>query len=511
MATPILLSTLNARYAHSALGLRYLFAQLGALQTQAAIREFIISQRPLDIAEALLSESPRILGLGVYIWNVVESTALVALLKQVQPELIIVLGGPEVSHEWAQQPIVDLADYLITGPADLAFAGLCQRLLAGERPAQKVIQAARPPLGQITLPYRFYNDTDIAQRLIYVEASRGCPFRCEFCLSALDQTAWPFPLEPFLAELDRLHQRGVRQFKFVDRTFNLKAQVGARILDFFLERLDEQLFLHFELIPDHLPELLKARISRFPPGALQFEIGVQSFNPDVQARISRRQDNARSEANLHWLRQHSHAHLHTDLIIGLPGEDLASIATGFDRLVALDPHEIQIGILKRLRGTPIDRHSVAFDCRYNPQPPYNLLSSATLDFATLRRLERFARYWDLIGNSGRFRQTRPLLLGAAPFQRFLTFSDWLFARTGQTHQLALERLFDLLHEELVAALDVPEPAAYATLSADYQASGARGCPEFLRPHRDFRPKPTPATVTSRTTRQHRHRPEPGAF
>ena len=152
MATTILLSTLNARYAHSALGLRYLFAQLGALQTQAAIREFIISQRPLDIAEALLSESPRILGLGVYIWNVVESTALVALLKQVRPDLIIVLGGPEVSHEWAEQPIVALADYLITGPADLAFAELCQRLLAGERPAQKVIQAARPPLGQITLP-----------------------------------------------------------------------------------------------------------------------------------------------------------------------------------------------------------------------------------------------------------------------------------------------------------------------------------------------------------------------
>jgi hypothetical protein len=163
------------------------------------------------------------------------------------------------------------------------------------------------PLDQLALPYRFYTDEDIAHRLIYVEASRGCPFRCEFCLSALDKTAWPFPLEPFLAELQTLHNRGVRHFKFVDRTFNLNSKTCARILDFFLERLDERLFLHFELIPDHLPEALKTRIVQFPPGALQFEIGVQTFNPTVQALISRKQDNRKTEENLRWLRQYTHA------------------------------------------------------------------------------------------------------------------------------------------------------------------------------------------------------------
>ncbi|WP_034435212.1 B12-binding domain-containing radical SAM protein, partial [Candidatus Contendibacter odensensis] len=351
----ILLSTLNARYFHSALGLRYLLANMGELQADTAIREFIINQRPLDIAESLLAEQPAIIGFGVYIWNVVETTQVVALLKQVQPDLTIVLGGPEVSHEWEQQPIVALADYLITGQADWAFASLCQRVLAGEPPAEKIIAAESPLLDQLTLPYQFYTDEDIAHRLIYVEASRGCPFRCEFCLSALDQTAWPFPLEPFLAELQALYQRGVRHFKFVDRTFNLNSKTGARILDFFLERLDERLFLHFELIPDHLPEALKTRIVQFPPGALQFEIGVQTFNPVVQALISRQQNNGKTEENLRWLRQHTPAHLHADLIAGLPGEDVASFAAGFNRLVALDPHEIQVGILKRLRGTPITR------------------------------------------------------------------------------------------------------------------------------------------------------------
>lgn len=500
----ILLSTLNARYFHSSLGLRYLLANLGELQTDAAIHEFIITQRPLEIAEALLAEQPRIVGFGVYIWNVAETTQVVALLKRVRPDLLIVLGGPEVSHEWQEQPIVAMADYLITGQADLAFARLCRRLLNDDPPTEKIIAAEPLPLDQLALPYRFYNDGDIAHRLIYVEASRGCPFRCEFCLSALDQTAWPFPLEPFLAEMERLYQRGVRHFKFVDRTFNLNAKIGARILDFFLERLDKRLFLHFELIPDHLPEALKDRIVRFPPGALQFEIGVQTFNPAVQALISRKQDNRKTEENLTWLRQHTHAHLHADLIVGLPGEDLASFAAGFNQLVALDPHEIQVGILKRLRGAPVDRHTLDFDCRYNPQPPYNLLCSALLDFTTMRRLERFARYWDLIGNSGRFHHACPLLLGNDPFGRFMTFSDWLFASTGQTHQFALERLFDLLYRGLIEALTLTEPVAREALIEDYRNGGLKGCPAFLQPNslsqnRGKSPK------TTAPIRQARHR------
>lgn len=188
----ILLTTLNARYFHSSLGLRYLLANMGALQADTALREFVIDQRPLDIAEALLSARPRIIGFGVYIWNVAETAHVIAVLKRVRPEITIVLGGPEVSYEWEEQPIAALADFVIGGPADLSFARLCQRVLAGDPPAAKAIVAETPALDQLTLPYRFYSDEDIAHRLIYIEASRGCPFKCEFCLSALDKTAWPF-------------------------------------------------------------------------------------------------------------------------------------------------------------------------------------------------------------------------------------------------------------------------------------------------------------------------------
>jgi len=475
----ILLATLNARYSHASLGLRCLFANMGTLQPETGLEEFVISHRPPDIVERLLAHRPRIIGLGVYIWNAEETAKVVALLKQVAPEIVVVLGGPEVSHETEGQSMVQLADHVITGPADIAFGRLCRRLLEGERPPQKIIAAEPVPLAEITLPYRFYSDEDIAHRLIYVEASRGCPFKCEFCLSSLDKTAQPFDLDRFLGEMQGLYDRGARQFKFVDRTFNLNPKTSLRILEFFLERLDDRLFLHFEVIPDHLPDRLREALARFPEGSLQLEIGVQSFNPAVQALISRKQDNRKTEENLAWLRAATHAHIHADLIAGLPGEDLESFARGFNRLVALNPHEIQVGILKRLRGTPIARHTEARGMRYSPYPPYNVLSTALIDFPTMQRLGRFARYWDLIGNSGRFRHSLPVLLGNDPFERFLQLSDWLFETTGQTHRIAADRLFELLHRGLPACLGVEEGVAAEALTRDYLESGLRGAPGFI--------------------------------
>src|SRR5580704_16343271 len=166
----ILLSTLNARFTHAAFGLRYLLANLGELQSRAAIAEFDISQRPIDIAESILAQAPRILGLGVYIWNVGPMTELVGILKRAAPRMTIVLGGPEVSHEFDQQEIVRQADFTITGEADLEFAKLCGKLLRGQRPLMPIIQAEPPSFADLLLPYDLYNEQDVAHRVIYVEA-----------------------------------------------------------------------------------------------------------------------------------------------------------------------------------------------------------------------------------------------------------------------------------------------------------------------------------------------------
>jgi hypothetical protein len=473
----IVLSTLNSRYSHAALGLRYLRANLGRLRAASVIREFVVRTPATTIVDALLAEQPRIVGFGVYIWNVLQTAEVIRQLKARAPAVIVVIGGPEVSHEVDDQEICRLADHVVTGWGDVTFARLAAALLDGPRPLMKVHAGEQAPLDALVLPYAEYTEDDLAHRTVYVEASRGCPFKCEFCLSALDRTAWPFPVDPLLAELRRLYARGARHFKFVDRTFNLKVATSARILAFFLGLIEtrpgDPPFLHFELIPDHLPEALKEVIARFPTGTLQFEIGIQTFDEATQRRISRRQDNGAAQANIAWLRANTRAHLHVDLIAGLPGEDVASFAAGFDRLVALGPHEIQVGILKRLRGAPIARHTAEFGMRYSPAPPYEVQETSSIDAGTMQRVARFARYWDLVANSGRFPGTLPHVLGGSPFARFMDLADWLHLTAGRTHAIAAERLYELLHGWLVEK-GVDPAIATDALVADYRRSGARG-------------------------------------
>ena len=503
----ILLATLNARYSHASLGLRYLRANLGALRERSAIREFVIGQKTEEIAEALLAEQPAILGLGVYIWNCEESLKLVLMLKAVRPDLVIVLGGPEVSYETGEQAICAAADYTITGWGDISFAQLCAQILAGRAPEAKIIPGIQAKLDDIAPPYAEYTEEDIRQRHLYVEASRGCPFKCEFCLSALDKTAWPFALERFLADLEMLWRKGARQFKFVDRTFNLKIETSLRIMDFFLGKIAENPadppFAHFELIPDHLPEKLKEAIRKFPAGTLQFEIGIQTFNVDVQARISRKQKNELARENILWLAEHSGAHLHVDLIAGLPGETVQSFGEGFNRLVALKPHEIQFGILKRLRGAPIARHTADFALRFNPAPPYNILSTDCIDFAEMQKLSRFSRYWDILANSGRHTRALPMILGDSAFDGFYRLSEWLYAKTRQTHAIAHERMVHLLYDYLLET-GLAETDVAAVLIADYRATGGRSRLRFESANAEL-PLPKPAKAKKHTPeRQARH-------
>ncbi len=502
----IVLTTLNAKYIHASFGLRCLMANLGALSARACMAEFHINQTPLEITEAILAHAPRIVGFGVYIWNVEQTTEVVALLKRIRPELTVILGGPEVSHETEGQEIVALADHVITGEADLKFAEVCREILAGHgecaRPTEhrlpagaerglpacdpgrnepaekngrqdapdphrleacvpapaphsafpKIIPAELPALDGLASPYDFYTDEDLAHRIVYVEASRGCPFTCEFCLSSLDVPVRAFPIEAFLAAMQRLLARGATQFKFVDRTFNLHLPTSMGILQFFLDRWRDGLFLHFEMIPDRLPEQLRALIKKFPAGAVQFEVGIQTFDDAVSKNISRRQNLERLADNLRFLREETGVHVHADLIVGLPGEGMESFGRGFDRLVQLGPQEIQVGILKRLRGTPIVRHDAEYRMKYAPHPPYEILETRDMDFLTMQRMRRFARYWDIVANSGNFSGTLALLWrdGRSPFAEFLRFSDGLHATLRRTHQIALQSiaqgLFDFLTE-----------------------------------------------------------------
>lgn len=484
--TTILLTTLNSSYQHAAFGLRYLRANLGELREQSKILEFTTDRSARDVAEALLSHSPQVIGLSVYIWNAKQTLDLVSLLKKLAPQVTLVLGGPEVSYETEKQEIFQWADYVVCGEGDFLFRELCQKILKGEKPAEKIQRGVLPEISQIVSPYSEYTDEDIKNRIVYVEASRGCPYKCEYCLSSLDKSVRNFSIDAFLADMKVLLDRGVRQFKFIDRTFNLSPSISTKIMRFFLQHMSLGLFLHFEMVPDRLPDELKELIVQFPAGSLQFEIGVQTLNPQVAALVSRRNDYQKMKENLRFLREKTSVHTHVDLIAGLPGEDLQSFAQGFNELVTLEPDEIQLGILKRLRGTPIIRHDQNWQMLYQEQPPYQVVSTKTMSFSDLQKMNRFSKHWDQVANSGQFVETSKFIKSHAAvtkqsyFDFFARLSQFLSAKFPTSLNLGAYNLFQSLYQFLTENEGLAKDEIKALLAKDYARGGRTDLPQFLK-------------------------------
>lgn len=469
---PIVLVAVNARWTHTAVGLRWLIANLGDLQRRARLIEYTLNDRPGEIVEQILEHDPVLVGFGVYLWNVTTVMQVVWLLKRLRPHLQVVLGGPEVSYPDDLPEGAEQADWIITGEAEQEFARLCWRLLAGSAPSERVLTASPPPLETLAFPYELYSDSDLAHRKLYVEASRGCPFGCEFCLSSRDRRVRKMPPDRVLEALDRLWSRGGRQFKFVDRALHLA--VSPELLQFFLDRWEPGAFLHFEMVGDHLPGALVPLLAQFPSGAVQLEVGVQSLDPEVARLSGVRHDLEQVLENLRLLRRTTGVHLHTDLLVGLPGESLSSFAAGFDRLVAVNPQEIQVGMLKRLRGAPIRRHERQRGLVFSPLPPYEILQTQELDFAVIQRLRRFARYLDLVFNSGNFVSTVPLLWSSpSPFVGFLAFADWLYAERGASDGIALSNLARFLFRFLRERCGFSEAVIRQRIDADFHRLGRK--------------------------------------
>ncbi|MDR0584849.1 MAG: radical SAM protein [Treponema sp.] len=495
----IVLAAINAKWIHPSLALRLLKANLGPLEERCEIIEFALRQPLSEKVAPILAARPRILGISVSIWN---HSATVELLKELEKvwqtraegrgcgavprRPIVVLGGPEVSHLPSGAEIFRYANYVIHGEAEPAFRSLCGNIFAETEPPaadlpEKPLHLYTKPVdpAEIKSAYYLFSDEDLRKKLTYVEASRGCPFNCEFCLSAVKplseaagfEAVREFPLEQFLDGMDDLIRRGARTFKFLDRTFNVNISRAKRIMEFFLDKIEKievsqkgnssgvyipPFTVHFEMVPSLFPPELRKTIARFPPGTLRVEIGIQTLNPEVSARIKRPSDPERDLETLRFLREKTGAIIHADLIAGLPGEDLTSFGRGFDRLwAALSPEaagpphsrsEIQLGILKLLPGAPIARHSESFGMRYSPSPPYEALETAALPARDMDRIKNFARFWELIVNRGLIKEEslllktpakkqRPACSGGdgevSTFKNFMSLSDALLAHFGR--------------------------------------------------------------------------------
>lgn len=460
----IVLTTIVARYHHCAFGLRYLRANLGRWRSGTILREFTPDLGAAEIVQHLVSLAPRLVGFSVHIWNVRQTLEVVRLLREHAPEVVLVIGGPEASYEYEGTELLERVDCLVRGEGEAAFVNVVDRVMEGAPLAEKVVEAP-VDLAEIALPYDDYGDEDIAHRTLYVETSRGCPFRCEFCLSSLHRGVREFPLGPFFEAMDRLMGRGARRFKFVDRTFNLRTGRCLEVLHFFRRRWQPGMQLHFEIVPDRLdPELVLA-MAEFPPGGLHLEVGVQSFHAPALAAISRSQDAERVLANLQALQQ-TGAVLHADLLVGLPGEDPSHFAAGFDRLMALRLPEVQLEVLKRLKGAPIQRHA---SLRFSDTPPYALKQSDWMDEEAVRRLSRFTRFFDLYYNSGNFLRSLEFLWQTSPsmFMAFDALAHHAYVSLGATHSIPLVALAHVLFDHLVARLPNQRAAIAMAIDHDY--------------------------------------------
>lgn len=478
----ILLVTLNSTYQHSSFGLRYIKANMKELKSFTQILEPTIQINPKNLVEKILSLKPKIVGFGIYIWNTHQTYEVISILKKISPDTIVVLGGPEITYETESQALTKLANYVIQGEADFLFYDLCKSILNDEKPSHKIISARLPNIDQINLPYFEYSDEDIKNRVIYVEASRGCPYKCEYCLSSLDKSVRTFDLDLFLKEMENLIERGARVFKFVDRTFNLSIQTSLKILNFFLIHIDKKLFLHFEMVPDRLPDELKEVLLKYPKGSLQFEVGIQTLNPDVAKNVSRKNNFEKVKANFNFLKSCG-IHTHADLIVGLPQETLASFALGFDELIKMDPDEIQVGILKRLKGTPITRHDQTWEMIYQEHAPFQVLKTKTMSFEDIQKLTRFSKYWDLYANSANFKTYMSFLLNqpGSVFWNFMRFVEYLSQVYSEQHSISLVSLAESAYHFLIDDLKIPEENAIKIILDDYcYGFKKRDIPQFLK-------------------------------
>ncbi len=481
----IILTTLNGRYSHSSLALRYLYANLHELQNHTTIQEYVINENMQYIAEKLLLQNPKIIGIGVYIWNVSDVSELIHIIKKVSPQTIIILGGPEVSYTPFRVNLDD-ADYIIQGEGEIQFYTLCKNILDENKIEQKIFYPQLLDVSTIELPYKYYTDNDIQNRHIYVEASRGCPYNCEFCLSSIDKKVRDFDVDELLNEFEILWQRGARGFKFIDRTFNLNIEVATKLLDFFLDK-KEGFTTHFEVIPDNFPVNLREKIKLFPKHSLQLEVGIQTLKKDIAKNIKRTLNIPKIEENLSFLENQTNAHIHVDLIIGLPGESMESFGENLDKLASITQCEIQVGVLKKLSGTTLNRHDEIHGMIYSDIPPYDILSNNLIPYKEMQKLKRFSRFWDIVYNSGNFIKTFELLVeNKSVFETFYQFSNWLYAQTFSTWQISLDRVAKFLFDFIVEVQGLEEQKIADVLVADILKVNGRKLPKFLKEYSDVR-------------------------
>ncbi len=498
----LVLVGLNAKYIHSNLALYYLedIARRQSHSWRVDRIETTINDVFAVTLRRLVDKKADLYAFSCYIWNIETVLKLSEGIKKSLPEAQILLGGPEVSYRADTLLCSDTyIDYIISGEGEKPFEQLLT--VFGDIGAYPAIAGFtyRSQIGirqnPVAAPVNFESVPDIYSarwqsdiwhnRIIYYESSRGCPHRCAYCLSAVDQNLRNKPQEEVKRDIEGFIKAGVPQVKFIDRTFNADINRAKQIFSMIL-KCNGQTNFHFEMTPDNFDEELFEMIASAPKGTFQFEIGLQSIHPPTLKAICRRNDLKKIEVHIRRLTAMGHCHIHLDLIAGLPEETMASFIDGFNWTMALQPHMLQLGFLKVLSGTPLHRDKQTYQLVYNSFVPYEILSTATMSAEELNELRRVETVLERIYNSGLFAntlyflKTKNLLEDNYGFYRQL--GDWWADNAYDTRGIGKRELFLLFYTYLKSRYPMSsdsEKVLQEMLAVDLLLSGENKLPDYL--------------------------------
>ncbi len=463
----ILLTAINAKYIHSNLAV-YCLKEYAKerVDAQIEIAEYTINQQLHDIMMDIYEKCPDILCISCYIWNLRYVEELVREIKKVCPNLPIWLGGPEVSYD-AKDVLLRLPEVtgVMMGEGEKTFTELIQSYtkqkdfskIAGityrDEAADVVENLWRTPMNLSEVPFVYHDMEDFANKIVYYETSRGCPFSCSYCLSSIDKRLRFRSMDLVKQELQFFIDQKVPQVKFVDRTFNCKHSHAMAIWTFIKEHDNGCTNFHFEISADLLNEAELALLKTMRPGLVQLEIGVQSTNPQTICEIRRTMDFEKLGQIVTSIHEGGNIHQHLDLIAGLPYEDMESFARSFDDVYALKPQQLQLGFLKVLKGSYMEEQKDNYGLAYKSTPPYEVLFTKWISYDEILRLKGIEEMVEVYYNSRQFEKTLEVLEKHYPSKFQMYEKLWAFYKKNQLHKVQHKRaaryeiLLDFIKEE----------------------------------------------------------------
>lgn len=460
----VILASLNSKYVHSNLAIRYLKAF--SVSYNIDLFEATINENPMDIAFKIYEKRPEVIGFSCYIWNIENTLKVCSTLKSIDSNIKIILGGPEVTYNpYNYLDNYKYVDYVIAGEGEITFNLLLKHIdgkidigtiegvyyredenIKGREPS--IIE----PLGILEFPYK--DKADLPQNIIYYEASRGCPFSCKYCLSSVIRGIRLFPVGRVKNELEFFIENDVKLVKFVDRTFNANKKFAMEIWKFLIEKKANTVF-HFEIAADLLDDEIIELLNSAPKGLFQFEIGVQSTNEEVLKNINRVMKFSKVQENVKKVIEGDNIQCHLDLIAGLPGEDIKSFKNSFNQCMEIMPDVLQLGFLKILKGSPMEREARKYDMKWCSFPPYQILSTSTMSSMDIIELIEIEKVFEDFYNSHIFKRTMKYSLENIydKFTFFWEFKEYLKERSFFTRSLNLKDKFRFLYEFLSQEYD----------------------------------------------------------